>query len=166
MTRIQRTRTNPVTLKAGLSIGSFAAETDDEYLFDCFIQNPATDCAADVHSPGMILAGRTGSGKTAIMRFINHNGEHIAIIDPFEMALSYVANSDVLRFLHQIGADLDLFFQVLWKHVLCIEYIRLPGLFNALYKPLYERLMLGSIAAIQSASAILVTPFARAMLSA
>ena len=40
------------------------------------------------------------------------------------------------------------------------------GLFNALYKPLYERLMLGSIAAIQSASAILVTPFARAMLSA
>lgn len=40
------------------------------------------------------------------------------------------------------------------------------GLFNALYKPPYERLMLGSIAAIQSASATLVTPFARAMLSA
>ena len=39
--------------------------------------------------------------------------------------MSYVSNSDALRFLQTIGADLDLFFQVLWKHVLCIEYIRL-----------------------------------------
>lgn len=47
---------------------------------------------------------------------------------------------------------------------LLLGFTGMPGLFNALYKPLYERLMLGSIAAIQSASAILVTPFARAML--
>ncbi|QHO78946.1 DNA repair ATPase [Bradyrhizobium sp. CCBAU 051011] len=39
--------------------------------------------------------------------------------------MSYVSNSDVLSFLHAIGADLDLMFQVLWKHVLCIEFIRL-----------------------------------------
>jgi hypothetical protein len=40
-----------------------------------------------------------------------------------------------------------------------------PGLFNARYRPLYERLILGSRAAAHRASAILVTPFARAMLS-
>jgi hypothetical protein len=39
--------------------------------------------------------------------------------------MSYVSNSDVLSFLHAIGADLDLMFQVLWRHVLCIEFIRL-----------------------------------------
>lgn len=49
---------------------------------------------------------------------------------------------------------------------LAVGLLTRPGLFNALYKPPYERLMLGSIAAIQSASATLVTPFARAMLSA
>ena len=40
------------------------------------------------------------------------------------------------------------------------------GLFNACYSPLYERLMAGSRAAAHRASAILVTPLARAMLSA
>ncbi|ANW05381.1 hypothetical protein LMTR13_07875 [Bradyrhizobium icense] len=39
--------------------------------------------------------------------------------------MSYVSNSDALNFLHAIGADLDLLFQALWKHVLCIEFIRL-----------------------------------------
>jgi hypothetical protein len=45
------------------------------------------------------------------------------------------------------------------------DFTKDPGLFNAFYKPLYERLMLGSIVALESASAILVTPLARAMLS-
>jgi hypothetical protein len=35
-----------------------------------------------------------------------------------------VSNSDALNFLHAIGADLDLLFQALWKHVLCIEFTR------------------------------------------
>jgi SpoVK/Ycf46/Vps4 family AAA+-type ATPase len=44
--------------------------------------------------PGMILAGRTGSGKTAILRHIERSAEHIAIIEPSEMALGYISNSD------------------------------------------------------------------------
>ena len=40
------------------------------------------------------------------------------------------------------------------------------GLFNAHYRPLYERLTAGSRAAVQRASEMLVTPLARAMLSA
>ena len=39
--------------------------------------------------------------------------------------MSYITNSDVLNFLNAVGADLDLVFQYLWKHVLCIEFIRL-----------------------------------------
>jgi hypothetical protein len=41
------------------------------------------------------------------------------------MSMSYVSNSDFLNFLTDIGADLDLIFQYLWKHVLCLEFIRL-----------------------------------------
>lgn len=118
-------KTNPVVLRAGMSIGTNAAEFDDEFLFPCFVHHPAVELSKNVQSRGMVIDGRTGAGKTAILRYINHTAEHVVEVDPSEMAMSYVANSDALRFLQAIGADLDLLFQALWKHVLCIEFIRL-----------------------------------------
>ena len=116
---------NPVVLRQGMSIGSVAAESDDEFLLQCFVEYPALESCVRIQSPGMILAGRTGSGKTAILRYIKSTEEHSVEIDPSQMAMSYVSNSDALNFLNAIGADLDLLFQVLWKHVLCIEFIRM-----------------------------------------
>ncbi|HUE80024.1 MAG TPA: DNA repair ATPase [Sphingomicrobium sp.] len=116
---------NPVVLKRGVHIGSGNAENDDEFLFDCFVDYPPVEECMRMTSPRMIVAGRTGEGKTAILRHIEQASEHSAFIDPAEMSMSYVSNSDALRFLTVIGADLDLLFQVLWKHVLCIEFIRL-----------------------------------------
>jgi len=118
-------RTNPVILRRGMAIGTGNAETDDDFLFDCFVHHPAVEECTRIQSAGTILAGRTGSGKTAIIRFIETREDYATDLDPAEMSMSYVANSDALRFLNAIGADLDLLFQVLWKHVLCIEYIRL-----------------------------------------
>ncbi|MGJ5096744.1 P-loop ATPase, Sll1717 family [Bradyrhizobium oligotrophicum] len=118
-------RSNPVMLTKGMSIGSISAETDDDFLFDCFVHHPAVELASRMQAPGMVLSGRTGSGKTAIIRHIERNEPHHVTIDPSEMSLSYVSNSDALRFLQAIGADLDLLFLALWKHVLCIEFIRL-----------------------------------------
>ena len=102
-----------------------AAETDDEFLLDCFVYHPSVTEATNLKAPGMVLAGRTGSGKTAALRYIANSHQPNTEIEPADMAMNYVVNSDILIFLQQIGADLDLFFQVLWKHVLCIEYIRL-----------------------------------------
>jgi hypothetical protein len=116
---------NPVVLRRGAGIGTGNAETDDDFLFDCFVEYPPVEDCRRASSPVMVVAGRTGSGKTAILRFLEHESRRTASIDPFDMSMSYVSNSDALRFLNAIGADLDLFFQVLWKHVLCIEYIRL-----------------------------------------
>jgi hypothetical protein len=65
--------------------------------------------------------------KTAILKYIHSKSEHSVEIDPSEMAMSYVSNSDALNFLHAIGADLDLLFQALWKHVLCTEFRRPTG---------------------------------------
>ncbi|UPK38207.1 hypothetical protein IVB18_13640 [Bradyrhizobium sp. 186] len=63
--------------------------------------------------------------KPAILKYVKSKVAHSVEIDPTELAMSYVSNSDVLRFLQAIGADLELTFQVLWKHVICIEFIRL-----------------------------------------
>ena len=116
---------NPVVLRRGAGIGTGNAETDDDFLFECFVEYPPVEDCRRAGSPVMVVAGRTGSGKTAILRFLEKESRYTSAIDPFEMSMSYVSNSDALRFLQAIGADLDLFFQVLWKHVLCIEYIRL-----------------------------------------
>lgn len=108
-----------------MSIGSVSAETDESFLFDCFVHHPAVEAATNLKTPGMILAGRTGSGKTAVVKYIERGNHKNTEIEPAEMAMSYVVNSDIINFLQNIGADLDLFFQLLWKHVLCIEFIRL-----------------------------------------
>lgn len=118
----QKPPSNPVVFRRGVHIGSGNAESDDEFLFDCFVDQPGVEKALRIESAGMVLAGRTGSGKTAILRYIESRVHQRAALDPLDMALSYVANSDALRFLQAIGADLDLLFQVLWKHVLCLEF--------------------------------------------
>ena len=107
-----------------MTIGSLAAETDEEFLFDCFVDSPTVEICRRVDSFGMVVVGRTGAGKTAILMHIERNVENAVAIDPIDMSMSYVSNSDALNFLHAIGADLDLLFQVLWRHVLCIEFIR------------------------------------------
>jgi hypothetical protein len=117
--------TNPVVLRQGMSIGSGNAETDDEYLFNCFVDSGVMAPFLRPQTPQMVIAGRTGSGKTAIIRYIARQEKTAEELDPREMSMNYVSNSDALRFLTAIGADLDLLFQVLWKHVLCIEFIRL-----------------------------------------
>lgn len=115
---------NIIISRSAHSIGHTAAEDDDEFLFDCFVDVSSLRELRDMESSLMIALGRTGSGKTAIIRYIERHSEHAALIDPIDMALHYVSNSDIMRFLHNIGADLDVFFQTLWKHTLCLQYIR------------------------------------------
>lgn len=116
---------NPIVLKPDTNIGNSSAEADDEFLFQCFFDHPALVALQDMESSKLFASGRTGSGKTAIIRMINKNNENVSEIDLNELALEYVANSDIIRFLNALDVDLDLFYQALWKHVFCIEYIRM-----------------------------------------
>lgn len=116
---------NPVILKQGMSVGSNNAESDDDFLFECFVTYPPVEECINLDSSKMIIAGRTGSGKTAILRHIEANSEHNSIIDPFDMSMEYISNSDQLTFVQEIAGDIDILFQVLWKHIICIEFIRL-----------------------------------------
>lgn len=125
MNKSASTVRNPVIIKQSMNIGSGNAETDDEYLFDCFVDYGPVQQFLNVRSAAMVLSGRTGAGKTALIRHVEHITENSVELDPSEMSMNYVSNSDALRFLQAIGADLELLFQVLWKHVICIEFIRL-----------------------------------------
>ncbi|MEA2991459.1 MAG: hypothetical protein QOD40_379 [Alphaproteobacteria bacterium] len=107
-----------------LSIGAIAAENDDNYLFDCFIHLPIFAEITDLNNSKSILLGRTGCGKTAILRYIEEKMQNVFAIDPTEMALEYVASSTAIRLFEENGVDMNLFYQLLWKHVICVEIIR------------------------------------------
>ncbi len=116
---------NAIILDGGSRIGKVSAEADDQFLIKCFFDHPALAALKEKEAPEMFLVGGTGSGKTAILRMLEHSAQNSLELDVKEMAMRYIANSDVIQFLRSIDVDLDLFFQSLWKHVLCLEFIRL-----------------------------------------
>lgn len=119
-------KANPVIIRPDTSIGNNSAEADDEFLFECFVDHPALAATRDVTNSKMFVLARTGGGKTAIIRMIKQQYDETAsVIDLSGLSMDYVANSSIVRFLQSLDIDLDLFFQALWKHVLCLEYIRL-----------------------------------------
>lgn len=116
---------NRIVLKDGVNVGQNGAEHDDEFLFKCFVDHPAYSEITDVNSPTTFLLGSTGAGKTAILRMINKQEENVSDLAVHDMAMNHIANSDTILFLKSLDVDLSLFFQALWKHVFCIEYIKL-----------------------------------------
>lgn len=122
---------NPIVIRPDTTIGENNAENDHSFLFNCFLDHPALAVVSDTESAKIVLSGRTGSGKTAIVSMIERQQESVSPIDLQEMALDYVANSTIVRFLQSLDVDLDIFFQTLWKHVLCIEFIRLRYAVNS-----------------------------------
>lgn len=115
---------NPV-IAHGASIGQLSAEADDQFLFDCFFDHPVLAEVRSPTSPKMILLGSTGIGKTAVLRMVEKLEERSHSVELDELSLSYISNSDVIAFLAELGVPLDHFFQALWKHVICVEYIKL-----------------------------------------
>lgn len=125
MSRSNRKSSNPLILRPDANIGNSSAEADDEFLFDCFFDHPSLSVLNDVSSSKLFASGRTGIGKTALLRMVDRSNDNVSNIDLTDLALNYVANSDIIQFLNALDIDLDLFYQALWKHVLCLEYIRL-----------------------------------------
>jgi len=113
-----------IVFRPGTNIGHISAEADDEFLFPCFVDNPALSTVTDLENSKMLIAGRTGAGKTALIKKIAHDKQNASEIDLSELAMSYVSNSDIIQFLSALNIDLDLLFQALWKHIFCLEYIR------------------------------------------
>ena len=110
--------------KASDRIGFADATNDVSFLEDCYFEKGQIRRVIDTTDPGTILVGRTGCGKTAGLIHIRQSTTNCVEIRPDDLSLGFIANSDVLSFLHELGVDLDLLFQLLWRHVLCVELIK------------------------------------------
>lgn len=105
-------------------IGTEGAEEDDDYLFECFIDTGDLAILRDTCDPRRIIVGRTGAGKTALIRLLAQREDHLVRVEPQELSLQYLANSTILRHLEEIGVNLDLFYRLLWRHVFVVELIK------------------------------------------
>jgi hypothetical protein len=106
-------------------IGTEGAEEDDDYLFNCFLDTGDLAILRDTRDPRRIILGRTGAGKTALIRLLVQQESHVICIEPHELALQYLAGSTIIRHLEELGVNLDLFYRLLWRHVFAVELVRL-----------------------------------------
>lgn len=114
----------PFRFRRNSKIGEAGAELDDEYLFQSFLDIGDYDELRDTRSPRRIVVGRTGSGKTALLRYLAHREEHVFEIEPEHLSLNFISNNTVIRFFEDLGVKLDLFYSLLWKHVIAVELIK------------------------------------------
>lgn len=123
--RRRRNVSNRFQYKASDRIGYADARNDASFLDHCYLEKGHVHRALDTTNPGTILIGRTGSGKTAGLMFIRQTTNNCVEISPADLSLEFIAGSDILSFLHNLDVDLDLLFQLLWRHILCVELIKL-----------------------------------------
>jgi hypothetical protein len=111
-------------LKRTLNIGSPDAETDD-VLFDVFVKTDVLHQVCDTRSQMSILIGRTGTGKSAVIKYIKETQENCVEISPESMSLKFLSNSTILKHFKNLDINLNLFYKVLWKHVFIVELLKL-----------------------------------------
>jgi hypothetical protein len=106
------------------SIGSPGAEEDRDYLPECFVDTGDLDLIERADGPHVIILGRTGAGKSALIeRLAHHHGDRVVRISPHSLALTYIADSTVLNFFNELGINLYPFYKLLWRHVFTVEIL-------------------------------------------
>lgn len=110
-------------LRKGLNVGGLAAETDP-LLNKAFVDLGYLRRITATDDPAFLIVGRTGSGKTALIRHIKSSCAEVSVLDPEELSMQYLHNS-VLRTINSWGVNLEIFYKYLWRHVCILELIRM-----------------------------------------
>lgn len=118
------TTSNDLIFKNGDTIGSTEAESDDEFLADCFVKIDGIDQILNLDSPQRIIEGRTGVGKSALIEHIAKKRTNSIRIKPADLSLEYIANSSVILFFENAGISLERFYKALWQHIIVLSLIR------------------------------------------
>ncbi len=106
------------------TIGAADAEQDKGFLKECFVEHGYLEVLRDCEDSRRIVLGRTGSGKTALLQKVLETEQRCIEIKPESLALAYVSNSTILKFVAELGVDLDIFFKLLWRHVFTVEILK------------------------------------------
>ncbi|SDK34404.1 hypothetical protein SAMN04487954_1153 [Billgrantia gudaonensis] len=78
----------------------------------------------DLSNTCSLVIGRTGVGKTALLSELRKTAEHAIDLAPENLSIDYIANSNILQFMHSSGVNLDVLFRLLWRHVIVVELLK------------------------------------------
>ncbi len=123
MTPTKKTATR-IKLRPGLEIGKAAAENDDEFLYECFLATGHYQQAINPRDSRFLVVGRTGAGKTALLKMIEHNKSHVIRVDPMDLSLEHLSNLDIIQFITGLGLRIDPFLEMLWRYTFSVELLR------------------------------------------
>ena len=113
-----------IIFKRSMNIGTISAESDKEFLEKCFLETPEYEEIRDFNNKKMILLGRTGSGKTALLNKIKDDVDYYIEIRPDTFALQYITNVPIVGKLIEENINLDIFFKFLWLHEIISQIIK------------------------------------------
>lgn len=117
-------KTNPIVIRKSYNIGAADAESDTQFLKECFIDTGVLDALLDHDDPRSIILGRTGAGKTALMKEIQERAENCIELAPEALSLGYISNSNVINFFETVGVHLEPFYKLLWQHIFTVELLK------------------------------------------
>lgn len=117
--------TKNITLAKDLKIGELDAEADSKLLDSCFIDNGYLDQLIDVKNPKSIILGRTGSGKSALIYKLEQSIPKCKRLDPHDISIKFLEHSDIINFFESLDIKLDLFYRMLWRHIIILELLKL-----------------------------------------
>ncbi len=107
------------------TLGAADARDDKNFLSICFVDNGDLKTLQDCDDARILVMGRTGAGKSALLDRLSEKEERVVQIQPEALALSYITNSTILRYVaDQLEVKLYPFYKLLWRHVLTVEILR------------------------------------------
>jgi len=114
-----------IKITRNLKIGALDAEADSELLSKCFVDNGHLSLLTNTESPASIVLGRTGAGKSALLYKVEQTTQKSTKLDPNDISIRFLENSDIIQFFEEPGINLDLFYRLLWRHILTVELLKL-----------------------------------------
>lgn len=112
-------------LRRTMNLGTGMAENDGEFLKKCFLETPEYETLLNFEVKKMILLGRTGAGKTALLKILLENKDLVPIeIKPATFMMQYITNVPFIRSMKEANLNLSVFYKFLWMHEIISNIIK------------------------------------------
>ncbi|MDW6092052.1 P-loop NTPase fold protein [Vibrio rhizosphaerae] len=121
---------SPYIFRKTDTIGNLDAETDS-FLNDCFLESDVYKSLVKFDDDNdlvkRIIIGRTGSGKTALLKKLSTDSriKKYDTIEAESTVFEHIKNNVFISQLMENGVDLRVFYKSLWQHVLLVKVIDL-----------------------------------------
>ncbi|WP_368910526.1 P-loop ATPase, Sll1717 family [Proteus vulgaris] len=116
---------NPVVIRQNFKIGELDAESDIQLLESCFVDSGYLSKLLDPLDTSSIVIGRTGAGKSALLHMVASEAYKFKKLDPNDISIRFLEHSDIIGFFNALNVNLDMFYKILWRHILIMELIKL-----------------------------------------